>query len=55
MLGLRATQQLAAENAARRDELTGMKEILEAVRSELAAVKEWQRRKKADDDTPVFA
>ena len=53
VLGLRATQQLTeevisvkAENAALRDELTGMKEILEAVRSELAAVKEW--RKKAD-------
>ena len=45
VLGLRATQQLAAENAALRDELTGMKEIVEAVRSELAAVKEWQRRK----------
>ena len=44
-----------AELAALRDELMGMKEILEAVRSELAAVKEWQRRKKADDDTPVFA
>jgi len=60
VLGLRATQQLTeevisvkAENAALRDELTGMKEILEAVRSELAAVKEW--RKKADEDTPVLA
>ena len=57
VLGLRATQQLTeevisvkAENAALRDELTGMKEILEAVRSELAAVKEW--RKKAE---PVLA
>ena len=47
VLGVKATQELAAQSAA---ENAALEEELAALREELAAVKEWQRRKQVEDD-----